>query len=130
MGALLGTALARAGQPVLGKHIIGPRDLAAMLAAADAGLRARGHARPGDKTLIDTTHPAAEAFGQAIADGASLSEAGARMTAAARAGRDRVTHLRGRVGRASWFGLGGAGKEDPGATLALLVLEALAAETT
>jgi dihydroxyacetone kinase len=128
MGALIGTALMRAGQQVQGKHIIGPHDLAAMLAAADAGLRARFHVHPGDKTLVDTIHPAAEAFGRAIEAGATLPAAGARMIAAARAGRDGVTHRRNRVGRASWLGARSAGLADPGATLALVVLEALATD--
>jgi len=126
MGALVAIALVRAGQPVLGKQTAGPEDLSRMLAAADAGLQARGRARLGDKTLIDATHPAAEAFAAAIAAGATLPDATVKMTAAARAGRDGVTGRRSRVGRASWYGARSAGKEDPGATLALVVLEALA----
>jgi dihydroxyacetone kinase-like protein len=126
MGALVAVALVRAGQAVLGQHIAGPDDLARMLWAADAGLRERGRVRPGDKTLIDVTHPAAQAFAAALRGGAALPEAAARMLAAARAGRDGVTGLRNRVGRASWLGAGSKGKADPGAALAVLVLEALA----
>ena len=126
MGRLIATALVRAGQPVCGKHFAAPDDLVRMLAAADAGVRLRGGARPGDKTLLDTLHPAAEAFAAAIADGAGLSVAATRMVTAARAGRDRGTGLRNRVGRASWFGADSEGKIDPGAALALVVLEALA----
>jgi len=126
MGTLIATALMRAGQVVRGKQQAEPADLAAMLEAADAAIQARGKARPGDKTLIDAIHPAAEAFSAALAAGAALPEAAEKMVAAARAGRDRVTELPNKVGRASWLGPRSAGHIDPGATLALLVLEALA----
>jgi dihydroxyacetone kinase len=126
MGTLIATALTRAGQVVRGRQQAEPADLAAMLEAADAAIQARGKARPGDKTLIDAIHPAAEVFSAALGAGAALPEAAEKMVAAARAGRDRVTSLPNKVGRASWLGARSAGHVDPGATLAVVVLEALA----
>jgi dihydroxyacetone kinase len=126
MGTLIATALMRAGQVVKGKQGAEPADLAAMLEAADAAIQARGKARPGDKTLIDAIHPSAEAFAAALAAGEPLPQAGKKMVEAARAGRDRVTELPNKVGRASWLGARSAGHADPGATLAAVVLEALA----
>jgi phosphoenolpyruvate---glycerone phosphotransferase subunit DhaL len=126
MGTLTATALMRAGQAVRGKQAITLDDLAKMLTAADAGIQERGKARPGDKTLIDAVHPATDALILAAAEQATLAEAGSRVAAAARAGRDSVTPLRNNVGRASWLGERSAGKIDPGATFAVIVLEALA----
>jgi dihydroxyacetone kinase len=126
MGTLIATALMRAGKEVRGKESLQPADLARMLQMADLGIQERGKAHLGDKTVIDVIHPASEAFAAALAEGAALTEAGARMAAAARAGRDRVTPLRNRVGRASWQGERTEGKPDPGCTLAMVVLEAIA----
>ena len=48
------------------------------------------------------------------------------MVAAARDGRDRVTPLRNKIGRAGWLGERTEGKVDPGCGLAVVVLTALA----
>lgn len=48
------------------------------------------------------------------------------MVAAARDGRDRLTPLRNRIGRASWLGERTEGKVDPGCAFAVVVLTALA----
>jgi len=41
--------------------VLTPRSLAAMLLAADRGIQDRGKAKPGEKTMVDALHPAAEA---------------------------------------------------------------------
>jgi len=126
MGTLMATTLMRAGQAVAGKLVLEPDDLARMLAAADAGIQARGKAQPGDKTMIDVLHPAQAAFAAALAAGAALPEAAAAMLAAGQEGRDRVTPLRNKVGRAGWQGERSEGKVDPGCAFAVTVLAALA----
>lgn len=131
MGALMATAFMRAGKVVMGQATLAPAQLADMLNAADLGLQERGKAKVGDKTIVDALHPAAEAFGQAVAKGASLSEAGAQMLQAARAGRDRAISLRSQVGRANWVGERTEHQPDPGTVLFVGALEAvLGAETT
>jgi dihydroxyacetone kinase len=125
MGTLMATALMRAGKVVMGKAELSNQDLAAMLQAADQGIQERGKAKPGDKTIIDAIHPASEAFAGAIDDGASLQEAWNRAVAAAEEGRDSVTPLRSRVGRASWVGERTEGKVDPGCAMFVIVLKAL-----
>ena len=124
-GTLLATALLRGGKAVAGKAPLTGEDLAAFLAAADAGVQERGKAQPGDKTVIDALHPAAEAFGAAVAAGKSVAEAGQAALAAAQAGRDRVTPLRSKIGRAGWVGERTEGKVDPGCEALVLMLGAL-----
>ena len=124
-GTLLATALLRGGKAVAGKATLTGEDLAAFLAAADAGVQERGKAQPGDKTVIDALHPAAEAFGAAVAAGKSVAEAGQAALAAAQAGRDRVTPLRSKIGRAGWVGERTEGKVDPGGEALVLMLGAL-----
>ena len=55
-----------------------------------------------------------------------LPAAAEAMVAAAREGRDRVTPLRNRIGRAGWLGERTEGKVDPGCGFAVVVLAALA----
>lgn len=126
LGTLLATAAMRAGKEVRGVEEVGPADVARMLTAADAGIQERGKAKPGDKTIIDVLHPAAEVFGAAVAEGRDLDVATSRMLEAARAGRDAVTPLRSRVGRASWVGERTEGLVDPGCEAGVVILEAIA----
>jgi phosphoenolpyruvate---glycerone phosphotransferase subunit DhaL len=128
MGALVATALMRAGKEAMGSSSVDANMLAKMLSAANVGIQERGKAKPGDKTLVDALHPAAEAFANAIQTGSSLSDACNAMLEAARAGRDSATPLRSMIGRANWVG-GTEGKLDPGCVLLVTVLEALAEST-
>lgn len=125
MGTLLATALMRAGKEVMGKTEISSQELVAMFKAAVTGMQERGKAQLGDKTIIDALHPACQAFAAAIEQGASLAEAGAKALAAAEAGRDSVTPLRSKVGRASWVGERTEGQIDPGCEALVVMLKAL-----
>lgn len=126
MGTLLATALMRAGKAVRGKSSLTADDLAAMLRAADEGIAERGKAQLDDKTVRDALQPASEAFSAAVAAGAPLQEAYAQALAAAEAGRDRVTPMRSKTGRAGWVGERTEGQVDPGCEMFVLVLKALA----
>jgi dihydroxyacetone kinase len=125
MGTLLATALMRMGKVVMGKVHLTSADAKAMFAAADMSIQERGKARPGDKTIVDALHPAAEAFTAAVDQGEPLSIAGEKALKAAEAGRDAVTPLRSRVGRASWVGERTEGQVDPGCAALVIILEAV-----
>lgn len=125
MGALMATAFMRAGKEVMGKTEIDVSDLAKMFLAASLGIQERGKAKPGNKTIVDAWHPAAEAFQRAIESGSSLQDAGHVALEAARKGRDAAIPLRSTVGRANWVGERTEGKADPGTVLFVGVLEAI-----
>jgi dihydroxyacetone kinase-like protein len=100
-------------------------DTAAFAAAFRAGLEgvvARGRAQAGDKTMYDALAPACDALDAALADGAGLTEALARASAAADAGRDATVPMLARKGRASYLGERSVGHQDPGATSAALLV--------
>ncbi len=124
-GTLLATALMRAGKPVTGKTTLTDDDLAAMFTAAAQGMQERGKANLGDKTVLDAIFPAADAFSQALDAGNTATQAGAAALAAAEAGRDAVTPLRSKIGRASWVGERSEGKVDPGCEALVVILAAL-----
>jgi dihydroxyacetone kinase len=125
MGTLVATALMRAGKAVKGNTELTPEALTEIFSAADAGIQERGKAKPGDKTIVDAIHPASLAFGDAVAEGVRLKEAGLRALQAAEAGRDQVTPLRSQVGRASWVGERTEGKVDPGCAAFVIMLSAI-----
>ena len=130
MGTLAATALMQAGKTVMGRESLTTADLPQLLNAATEGVRTRGKANLGDKTLLDALMPASEAFAAALSEGKSLPAAAEAMIASARDGRDRVTPLRNRIGRAGWLGERTEGKVDPGCAFAVIVLAALAGDRT
>jgi dihydroxyacetone kinase len=126
MGTLLASGLMSAGKAVRGKAVLEPSDLATMLQAAFEGLQTRGKANLGDKTILDALHPSAEALTTALKAGESLEVAGHAMLEAAKTGRDAVTPLRNRVGRASWVGERTEGSVDPGCEAWVVIASSLA----
>lgn len=122
-GTLAATGLMRAGREVKGKTDLSASDVARMMLAADTGIQERGKAKPGDKTVIDALHPAAEAFDREIGAGADLGAAAQAMLSAATQGMESVTALRSRAGRAGWIGERTEGKVDPGCYLVVQVMK-------
>jgi dihydroxyacetone kinase-like protein len=97
--------------------------LGTALRAGLEGVIQRGKAGPDDKTMVDALGPAVDAYDGAVAGGI-----GAALDAAATAaaeGRDRVTPLVARKGRASYLGERSANHQDPGATSTTILLESL-----
>ena len=76
MGTLMATALMQAGKKVMGKESLAAADLPQLLSAATEGVRTRGKANLGDKTLLDALQPASEAFAAALSEGKSLARRG------------------------------------------------------
>lgn len=99
----------------------------AALRAGVAGVVARGKAEPGDKTMLDALVPAVDAYDAAL-DGGGLAGALRAAVDAGAAGRNATVPLQARKGRASYLGERSVGHQDPGATSAVLLLEAAAAE--
>ncbi|MGE5224825.1 MAG: dihydroxyacetone kinase subunit L [Omnitrophica WOR_2 bacterium] len=125
LGTLLATALMRMGKVAMGQAELTPTVLVEMVKAAGQGVQERGKAKLGDKTVVDALQPAVEAFASAMEKGVSLKRAGLDMLAAAEAGRDQVTPLQSRMGRAAWVGERTIGKVDPGCAALVMILKAI-----
>ncbi|MEX2550345.1 MAG: dihydroxyacetone kinase subunit DhaL [Nitriliruptoraceae bacterium] len=107
-----------------------PADPTALAAALTAGLDAvqqLGAAELGDKTMVDALAPAATAAHEAARAGAGLAGTLRLAVAAAEDGALATVPLRARKGRASYLGARSEGHQDPGATSAVIVLDALRA---
>jgi len=124
-GPLYGTFFLRLGAALQGVEPIDAATFGAALRAGVDGVLARGKAELDDKTMYDALAPALDAYDAAAGDGIAAALSAAATAAAA--GRDRVTPLVARKGRASYLGERSAGHQDPGATSATMLLETAAA---
>jgi len=122
MGTLVATGFMSAGKAVAGRQELGLPELAAFFEAFTAGIMQRGKSKPGEKTLLDVLHPAAEALKQAAAEGASLEEGFRRLRQAAAEGLAASRDLVAQHGRVAYYGEQSRGKEDPGAVAASYIL--------
>jgi phosphoenolpyruvate---glycerone phosphotransferase subunit DhaL len=125
MGTLTATALMRAGKELMGKADISTSDIGNLFRVVAVGMKERGKAALGDKTVLDAIFPSSEAFSASIEKGEPLVEAAKAALTAAKQGRDQVTPLRSKVGRAAWLGERTEGCVDPGCAALVIVLEAL-----
>jgi len=124
-GPLYGTAFLRASTALADKEEVSAGDAAEALEAALGGVKQRGKAEVGDKTIIDALEPAVGAAKEAAGEG---SVAGMLRAAAeaAKEGAESTVPLTARRGRASYLGARAEGHQDPGATSTYLLLDAAA----
>jgi dihydroxyacetone kinase len=124
-GPFYATALLRASRRLSGEAVPAPDAWAEAFTVAVQAIGELGGAKPGDRTMLDALHPAAEAFSAAVASGKSPAEAWGICVAAAAAGTDATARMLPRLGRASYLGERAIGVPDAGATAALAWLQAL-----
>lgn len=124
-GPLYGTAFMKAGAAASGKDVLEDMDFIALLGAAIEGIQQRGKAQKGEKTMLDALIPALEAFKAEQASGGAPGRAWEKALDAARDGVEYTKTIVATKGRASYLGERSLGHQDPGATSAMLMLEAL-----
>jgi dihydroxyacetone kinase-like protein len=124
-GPLYGTAFLRASTALADKEEVSSEDAAQALEAALGGIKQRGKAEVGDKTIIDALEPAVEAAKEAASEG-SVSGVFRSAAEAAKDGAESTVPLTARRGRASYLGARAAGHQDPGATSTYMLLDAAA----
>jgi len=125
-GPLYGTAFLRAGMATAGKYELYEADYTAMLEAALEGIKARGKAQPGAKTMVDALTPALAAAKEAQVQGLDISQITRQASNAAEAGMKATIPMLATKGRASYLGERSIGHQDPGATSSWLILKTLA----
>lgn len=124
-GPLYGTAYMKAAGAVTGKTAITIEDGKAMLEAVIGGIKMRGKAERGEKTMLDALEPALEALSKGIENGDDVDTCLEAMCAAAREGVEYTKTIRATKGRASYLGDRSIGHQDPGATSSTITLEAI-----
>lgn len=125
-GPLYGTAFMKAGMACKGlTEIDGPAFVKAMEAAVD-GIKMRGKATEGEKTMLDALYPALKVLQDDVTAGKSLKEALQDAAQAAEKGVEYTKTIIATKGRASYLGERSLGHQDPGATSSLYLLQVLA----
>ena len=122
-GPLYGTFFLRAGMAFGEANEVTPELLVGAIRAGLDGVVQRGKASLDDKTMVDAMTPAVEALEAGAAD--DLATVLSAAASAAAAGRDRITPLVARKGRASYLGERSAAHQDPGATSTTILFESL-----
>ena len=126
MGTLVGSGFMKAGKSVKGKTALALVDFAEAMTQFVAGLMARGKAKPGEKTLIDSMDPAAQALQQAAANDVSLEEGLKNAYDAACQGLEATKEMVAQHGRQVAHREQSRGLQDPGATVGVLMMQVFA----
>ena len=126
-GPIWGTAAIRAAGVAARCNEIDGRAVVEMLDAAVEGIKARGKAELGDKTLLDSLVPAIDALRTAIDANEPGGSAVSSMALAARQAAESTKSMQALRGRASYTGERSIGSYDAGAMAVAVLLEDLAA---
>ncbi len=124
-GPLYGTAYMEAAKVFAGKTEATSEDFLSALDGAIEGIKKRGHAEKGEKTMLDALIPARDAFAEKVSGGSSLAEALEAACVAANEGIEFTKTIAATKGRASYLGERSIGHQDPGATSLTLTLETI-----
>jgi dihydroxyacetone kinase-like protein len=122
-GAIFGTYFRSGGKALAGQDIFDAAALATFLQAGVDGVKQRGGASVGDKTVVDAMEPAAQRAAEVA--GSSLSEAIQAVSAAAESGKEASKNLVAKFGRAKTLGEAAIGFPDAGALSVTVIIGAM-----
>ncbi|WP_085991143.1 dihydroxyacetone kinase subunit DhaL [Oceanobacillus senegalensis] len=123
VGPLYATGFMRGAKIVKGKSDMNDADLAQYWIAFAKGIKERGQAEVGDKTMIDTLEPFGNALNDKFAESADFLSSFTEAVAEAKKGMESTKDLVSKKGRSSRLGDRSVGAQDPGATSAYLILD-------
>ncbi len=121
MGTLVATGFMKGGKSIDSAEEIGPEDLAVFFEAFVRSIMERGKSVPGNKTIIDSLFPAAEALRLSL--NSSLAEGITAARDASLKGLEASTNMKAQHGRAAYYQDDSIGKQDGGATVGTYIIE-------
>jgi phosphoenolpyruvate---glycerone phosphotransferase subunit DhaL len=124
-GPIWGTAFLRAGVALKGTPSPTGQDVVAALRAAIEGIKQRGNADIGDKTLLDALIPAVDRLDERLSTGADGASALAASASAAREGAESTLGMLAQRGRAAYSGERSRASVDAGAIAVAVIFEAI-----
>lgn len=127
-GPIWGTAFLRASTALKDKPSPASADVVAALRAATDGIKQRGNADLGDKTLLDSLIPATDRLEQEFEGGASVPDALAAAAQTARESAEATKTMLAKRGRASYSGERSQDSVDAGAMAVAVLFERVAQE--
>jgi dihydroxyacetone kinase-like protein len=125
-GPIWGTAFLRAAAAAGDKPELEADEVIAMLRAAIEGIKHRGKAALGDKTLLDAFVPAVDQLAGDLAEGASPGPALSAAAAVAEGCAESTRGLVAKRGRASYAGERSVGTLDAGAVAVAVMFREVA----
>jgi dihydroxyacetone kinase-like protein len=124
-GPIWGTGFLRAATTAAGEDSLDTDRIVAMLRAAIEGIKARGGAELGDKTLLDALIPATDAIEERAKAGSPAAETLRAAAERARSAAEATRPMLAKKGRAAYTGERSVGTLDAGAVAVAVLLEAL-----
>ena len=124
-GPLFGTAFIEAGKAIEGRREIRLKDWSRSVKAAEEGIKKRGRAQVGEKTMLDTIHSVSESLQKSVDRKESLEKALINAEKAAREGMESTKDIVSRRGRSSRLGERTKGHLDPGAVSSYYILKSI-----
>jgi phosphoenolpyruvate---glycerone phosphotransferase subunit DhaL len=124
-GPIWGTGFLRAATTAAGEDSLDADRIVAMLRAAIEGIKARGGAELGDKTLLDSLIPATDAIEERAKAGSPAAETLRAAADSARSAAEATRPMLAKKGRAAYTGERSVGTLDAGAVAVAVLLEAL-----
>lgn len=121
-GPLYGTAFLNISKVISEKEIT-VNDLVKIANQAAAGIKKRGNAEAGEKTMLDTIIPALKSLKLSQNQNLELKTALHNCLKAAEKGMKNTIPMKATKGRASYLGDRSIGHQDPGATSAYLIIK-------
>ena len=122
-GALFGTLFRNGGKALDGEETLNSDGLKSFLNAANEGVKSRGGASPGDKTMIDALEPAAQEASENIS--LPLYELISLVSEAADRGKEESKDMIATMGRAKTLGERSLGHPDAGACSVAIILKSM-----
>ena len=125
-GPIWGTAFLRGAGQVKGKQEVTGADVVSMLRAAIEGIKARGGADLGEKTLLDALAPMSDTIERELGAGTAPADIAKAAAVTAREAAEATRPMQARRGRASYTGERSIGSLDPGAVAVAVLAERVA----
>ena len=122
-GALFGTLFRNGGKALDGEETLNSDGLKSFLNAANEGVKSRGGASAGDKTMIDALEPAAQEASENIS--LPLYELISLVSQAADRGKEESKDMIATMGRAKTLGERSLGHPDAGACSVAIILKSM-----
>ena len=122
-GALFGTLFRNGGKALDGEETLNSEVLKSFINAANEGVKSRGGASPGDKTMIDALEPATREASKNIS--LPLYELISLVSQAADRGKEESKDMIATMGRAKTLGERSLGHPDAGACSVAIILKSM-----
>jgi len=125
MGTLMSSGFVSAGKGLAGKTELDADDFVKFYTLVADGAANRGKAKTGERTVLDTLYPAAEAAANALSGGADIPGIASAALKGAESGLEATKEMLPKYGKAAVFVAKAIGKIDQGALVGELFAQGI-----